>query len=86
MIVLDGTTIFWLIAIGMVAGALAKLAMGKTTIGLIANVAAGVAGSLVVGGVIVALRLPGGLLFAALGSVSILFIMNVFHQKRETSH
>ena len=86
MEVLDGETIFWLIALGMVVGAVVKLAMWNTTVDLVPNLAAGVAGSLVVGGITVALNLPGGLLFAMLGSLSILFILNVFHQKSEATH
>ncbi len=86
MDVLDGATIFWLITVGMVLGAAAKVAMWNTTIGLIPNVIAGAAGSVVVGAVMVALELPGGLVFAVLGSVSILFILNVFHQQTEATH
>lgn len=86
MDVLNGATIFWLITVGMVLGAASKLAMGNTTVGLIPNIAAGVAGSVVMGGVLVALDLPGGIIFAVLGSVSILFILNVFHQQTETTH
>lgn len=86
MVVLDGTTIFWLIAIGMVVGAVAKLAMWNTTIGLVPNVVAGIMGSVVVGGVMVLFDLPGGFLFAMLGSVSILFMLNVFYQQREGKH
>lgn len=86
MVVLDGTTIFWLIAIGMVTGALAKFAMGKSTIDLVPNVLAGVAGSVVVGSIVVLLELPGDFLFALLGSICILFIVNVFHQEREDEH
>lgn len=86
MDVLDGATIFWLIAMGMVLGAAAKLAMWNTTIGLIPNMLAGIVGSVVVGGVMVALDLPGGLVFALMGSISILFILNVFHQQTSTAH
>lgn len=86
MVVLDGTTIFWLIAIGMVAGAIAKLAMWNTTIGLVPNVVAGTLGSVVVGGVMVLFDLPGGFMFALLGSICILFMLNVFYQEREGTH
>ena len=75
-----------MIALGMVVGAVVKLAMWNTTVDLVPNLAAGVAGSLVVGGITVALNLPGGLLFAMLGSLSILFILNVFHQQSEATH
>jgi len=86
MEVLDGATIFWLIAQGMLVGALVKVTMWNTTVDIIPNIAAGVAGSLVVGGITVALNLLGGLLFAMLGSLSILFILNIFHQQTEEAH
>lgn len=86
MDVLDGATIFWLIALGMIIGAVAKLAMRQTTIGLIPNLVAGVAGSLIVGSITVLLQLPGGIVFAAVGSLAILFILNVFYQQREAAH
>jgi hypothetical protein len=86
MEVLDGTTIFWLLALGMITGAIVKVAMWNTTIDLIPNVAAGIAGSIIVGGLTVALNLPGGMLFAFLGSLTILFILNVFHMERQQAH
>lgn len=86
MEVLDGTTIFWLIAIGMVAGAITKVSLWKNGVELIPNLIAGALGSVVVGGLGIALELPGSLLFALLGSLSILFILNVFHLQAEASH
>lgn len=85
MEVLNGATIFWLIALGMVMGAFAKLIMWETTIELVTNLIAGVAGSVVMGGTIVWFQLPGGFLFAMLGSASILFLLNVFFQQRKAS-
>lgn len=82
----DGTTIFWLLALGMLTGAVVKVAMWNTTIDIIPNLVAGIAGSIIVGGLTVALGLPGGLLFAFLGSLAILFILNVFHMKSQKAH
>ena len=86
MEVLDGTTIFWLLTSGMLIGAAVKVAMWNTTIDIIPNLIAGAAGSVIVGGLTVALNLPGMLVFAFLGSLSILFILNVFHMKRQAAH
>lgn len=86
MDVLNGATIFWLIAVGMIIGAVSKLAMRNTTIGLVPNLVAGIVGSLVVGSITVLLQLPGGIVFAAVGSLSILFVLNVFYQQREAAH
>ncbi len=84
---LDGTTIFWLIALGMLVGGIAKLALGNRGVGFVANVIWGAAGSLIVGGIGVALQLPGSLLLAFLGSLSILFLTNIFYlQEDEHAH
>lgn len=83
---LDGTTIFWLFALGMLTGGAVKLVMWNTSVSLISNLAAGVGGSIIVGGLTVALQLPGGLLFAFLGSLAILFILNVFHIEGQEAH
>lgn len=86
MEVLDGPMVFWLCALGMLLGGAVKLVMWNTTVSLVSNLAAGVAGSVIVGGLTAALQLPGGLLFACLGSVSILFILNVFHLESQKAH
>lgn len=86
MEVLDGTTIFWLLALGMVVGAVTKLAMYNTTIGLVANVLSGIMGSIVVGSIMIAMNLPFGLVFAFLGSLGVVFIVNVFHVEGQKAH
>lgn len=86
MEVLDGTTIFWLIAIGMVAGAITKLIIWEKGVELVPNLIAGVLGSVVVGGISVMLDFPAGLAFAFVGSLAILFILNVFHLQPEATH
>ncbi len=86
MEVLDGTTIFWLIAVGMVAGVITNVSIWKQGVKLTTNLAFGITGSVIVGSISIALQLPGSLLFAFLGSLSVLFIVNVFHLQPETSH
>jgi hypothetical protein len=86
MEVLDGTTIFWLIAIGMVAGAIVKVGIWNDGVELVPNLIGGVIGSLVVGSISIALEFPGSLVFAFMGTLAILFIMNVFHLQPEASH
>ncbi len=76
---LDGATIFWLIALGMVLGAIAKVAMGNKSMDLIPNLIAGVLGSVIVGGIGVVFQIPGSMVFGLLGGLSILFIANVFN-------
>lgn len=86
MEVLDGSTIFWLITVGMVAGAITKVSIWKQGVGLVPNLIAGAVGSVIVGSISIWLQFSGSLVFALLGSLAILFILNVFHLQSETSH
>lgn len=86
MEVLDGATIFWLIAIGMVAGAITKVSIWKKGVELVPNLVMGVIGSVVVGSLGIVMQFPGSLVFGFLGSLAILFILNVFHLQPEVDH
>lgn len=86
MEVLNGTTIFWLIALGLVVAGLTKLAIWSRGANLKLNLLFGVAGSLILGSSSMMLQMPGSFVFAMLGSLSILFILNVFLMHEETAH
>ncbi len=86
MEVLDGAAIFWLIAIGMVAGAIVQMFIWNKGVSFITNLVTGVISSLVVGSISMLLNFPAGLTFGFLGSLAILFITNVFHLQPEASH
>lgn len=83
---LNGTLIFWLISIGMVAGALTKVSIWNQGVELVPNLIAGVIGALVTGGVAIFVGLPGSLVFAFLGSLAVLFILNVFYLQSDEQH
>lgn len=83
---LTGTTIFWLIALGMVAGALVKVLIWNRGVELIPNLVGGIAGALIVGGLATVIDLYGSMAFAFLGSLAILFILNVFHMQSDEAH
>lgn len=83
---LDSVTIFWLIAMGMIVGAAMKAAFGRRGVSLITNVALGVFGTVTVGGLGILIQLPGSMLFGLLGSISVLFLANVFHMIPEEGH
>jgi hypothetical protein len=83
---LNGTMIFWLISIGMVAGALMKVGIWNQGVELVPNLIGGVIGALVVGSVAVYVNLPGSLIFGFLGSLAVLFIMNVFYLQSDEQH
>lgn len=86
MEVLNGETIFWLIALGMLVGAIMKLVMWRTTVGIVSNMVAGVAGTLIVGTFMIELQIAGAILFSLLSALATLFIVNVFHLQSEESH
>ncbi|WP_441000738.1 GlsB/YeaQ/YmgE family stress response membrane protein [Fodinibius sp. SL11] len=83
---LNGTMIFWLISIGMVAGALIKVSIWKQGVELIPNLIAGVIGAVVVGSIAIFINLPGSLVFGFLGSLVVLFILNVFYLQSDEDH
>ncbi len=83
---LNGTMIFWLISVGLVAGALTKVSIWKQGVELVPNLIAGVIGALVVGSVAVMINMPGSLVFGFLGSLAVLFILNVFYLHSDEDH
>ncbi|NIW80282.1 MAG: hypothetical protein GWN16_12855 [Calditrichae bacterium] len=83
---LNGTMIFWLIAVGMVAGALTKVSIWKQGVELVPNLIAGVIGAVIIGSAAVMINMPGSLVFGFLGSIAVLFILNVFYLQSDESH
>lgn len=83
---LNGTMIFWFIALGLVAGAIVKVSIWKQGVELVPNLGFGVAGSVIVGSMAIVIGMPGSLVFSFLGSLAILFILNVFHLQSEEQH
>lgn len=86
MDVLNGEVIFFLITIGLILGAITKLIMRKTKINLIQNLGMGILGSLMIGIPMMMLKLSGALLFTAIGTMAVLFILNVFNQQSEANY
>lgn len=75
---LNGVTIYWLISIGLLVGFVIDLIMIKRGIGLIGNVVWGAVGSVIIGVIMVVLNVFGPLIYAAVGSIAFLFLINVF--------
>lgn len=80
---LDGETLFWLITLGMIIGATAKVIMGNKGLKMLTNLAGGILGTLIVGGIGIELQIPGSMMFGVLGGMAILFIANVFFLQEE---
>ncbi|MDX1641453.1 MAG: hypothetical protein R3220_07130 [Balneolaceae bacterium] len=78
MLELNGVTIYWLISIGLLVGFIIDLAMIKRGIGMIGNVVWGAVGSVIIGVAAIWLNLYAPLLYATVGSIAFLFLVNVF--------
>ncbi len=79
MIVLNGTAIFWFIALGLLLGLLFGLIIKKEGVGVQTNIFWGVIASVLTGSLGVILNFGDGLLFAFVYTLAFLFIVNVFH-------
>lgn len=75
---LNGVTIYWLISIGLLVGLFVEILLMKRSIGLIRNAIWGAVGSVIIGVAMILLNMFGPLIYAALGSVAFLFLINVF--------
>jgi len=75
---LNGVTIYWLISIGLLVGFIIDLLMFKKGIGMIGNVVWGAVGSVIVGVSMIMLNVFAPLIYATLGAVAFLFLINVF--------
>jgi len=75
---LNSVTIYWFISIGLFIGYVMDLIMIKRGIGMIGNIIGGVAGSVIFGIAVVTIGLVGPLVYSALGSITFLFLVNVF--------
>lgn len=89
---LNGVTIYWLISIGLFVGWVLDLILSKQSIGLITSLIFGAAGSVVIGVFMIILSVFNPLIYAAVGSVAFLFLINVFsfepdkHEAARTSN
>lgn len=83
MEMLNGATLFWLISFGMLAGWITNLVMGERGVSLMANVIGGAVGMVVVGVLVIILGVPGSLVLGLMGTLSILFVLNIFHLEPE---
>lgn len=75
---LNGVTIYWLISIGLLVGLFVELFLMKRSIGLIRNAIWGAVGSVIIGVAMILLNMFSPLIYAALGSIAFLFLINVF--------
>jgi hypothetical protein len=75
---LNAVTIYWLISIGLLVGFIMDIVMIKRGIGMIGNLIGGAVGSVVIGISVILVGLFAPLVYAALGAIAFLFLVNVF--------
>lgn len=75
---LNAVTIYWLISIGLLVGFVIDIIMIKRGIGMIGNLIGGAFGAIIIGVSAILLNLFAPLIFAAIGSIAFLFLINVF--------
>ena len=75
---LNIVTIYWLVSIGLLVGFVIDIVMIKRGIGMIGNLIGGAVGSVIIGVSAILLNLFAPLIFAAIGSIAFLFLINVF--------
>lgn len=79
MILINGTAIFWFIALGLLIGLLFGIFVKKEGVTVSANIFWGAIASVLTGSLGIILGFGDGLLFAFVYTLAFLFIMNVFH-------
>lgn len=73
-----GEGIYFIFSVGLLVGFIVNLVMGDRGMSTIGNLVNGVVGALLVGGIALGFGLAGYLVYAALGTLLYLFIINVF--------
>lgn len=74
---LNGVTIYWLVSIGLVVGYVMDLIMSRG-MGMAGNLAGGVVSSVIIGVFVIMMNFFAPLVYATLGSIAFLFLVNVF--------
>lgn len=76
-----GVELFWMAALGLLIGFAAYFIYGERGMGIWASTITGVASSVIVGVIAAFFEFTTPLVYAFLGSVSIIFIANAFRQE-----
>lgn len=76
---LSATTIFWLLVLGATTGWIVGYIIGKEGITLTSNVIWGTIGAPIVDVCALYVQVSGVLVFSLLGTLAMLFLVNVFH-------
>jgi len=77
--ILDGSTIFWLIALGMFLGGTIKLIMWKSAVSILQNVVTGAVVAVIVGTLFGLVGMAQIMLLSFICIIALLFALNVFN-------
>ncbi|MDR8393268.1 hypothetical protein NC796_19090 [Aliifodinibius sp. S!AR15-10] len=80
MTTLSATALFWFISIGITVGLVFGMIIKNEGRSLYANITWGTVGAVVVGSIGIWLGFGDSVIFSLVGSLTVLFIANVFHQ------
>jgi hypothetical protein len=80
---LTGTAIFWMLSIGLLTGTLVGRFIEWEGVSFYANVIWGGISGVVTGSIALWFGIGDGVLFALLGTIAVLFLVNVFHQHHD---
>lgn len=80
---LDGVVLYWFISVGLLIGMIFGWIIGSEGISVTGNVIWGAIGAVLMGLIGSIMGFGDGILFAALGTLILLFLVNVFHQHHE---
>lgn len=70
--------LYFLFSVGLLVGFLVDLVMGKRALGTFGNLGGGVLGSILIGGICFVFDIVGPLVYAAIGTMLFLFLINIF--------
>jgi uncharacterized membrane protein YeaQ/YmgE (transglycosylase-associated protein family) len=80
MEIIDGVIIYWLISIGLLEGFATSVFLRHEGMSLKGNLIWGIIGAIIMGYIGIFMGIGDGLLFAFIGTLPLLFLINVFHQ------
>lgn len=76
----DGVLLYWFISVGLLVGILFGIIIGNEGISVTGNLIWGAIGSVLMGLIGSIMGLGDGILFAGMGTLILLFLVNVYHQ------
>jgi uncharacterized membrane protein YeaQ/YmgE (transglycosylase-associated protein family) len=80
---INGVLIYWFISIGLLEGFATSVFLRNEGMSLKGNLIWGMIGAIIMGAIGIYMGIGDGLLFAFIGTLPLLFLVNVFHQHHQ---